>query len=66
MARRARFWMADEGVKIVDTFPDGSYPPIIYPIATGASSTHPEDADCLAYLTSSSTRPFRQATVRCP
>src|SRR6516162_2945012 len=43
---------ADKGVKIVDTFPENTHPPIIYPIAVVASSTNPATVDYLAYLKS--------------
>jgi len=43
---------ADKGVKIVDTFPENTHPPIIYPIAVVASSTNPATVDYLVYLKS--------------
>ena len=43
---------ADKGVKIVDTFPENTHPPIIYPIAVVTSSTNPATVDYLAYLKS--------------
>ncbi len=38
---------ADPGVKVIGTFPEGSHPPIIYPIAITAES---KNADAAAYL----------------
>lgn len=43
---------ADKGVAIVDTFPQDSHPPIIYPIARLASSSNPDADGFLAYLCS--------------
>lgn len=43
---------ADAGVKVVATFPAGSYPAIVYPVAKIASSTHPDAAAFIAYLQS--------------
>ncbi len=39
-------------VKIVGTFPDGSHPPIIYPVAAVAASRNAEAAGYLAFLRS--------------
>jgi molybdate transport system substrate-binding protein len=44
--------VADPKVKIVDSFPDDSHPPIIYPVAVIAASTNPDAAAYLAYLKS--------------
>ena len=44
--------MTDPGVDIVATFPDGSHPPIRYPVAILASSRNPEAARFLDYLKS--------------
>jgi molybdate transport system substrate-binding protein len=49
--------LADKGVKIVDTFPPDSYPPIVYPAALLASSTSPAARPLLGYLRSASARP---------
>jgi molybdate transport system substrate-binding protein len=49
---------ADANVKIAATFPDGSYPPIIYPIATLASSKSGAADKFLAYLRSPAAKPF--------
>ena len=43
---------ADPKVKIIDSFPDDSHPPIIYPVAVIAASTNPDAAAYLAYLKS--------------
>ncbi len=39
-------------VRVVGTFPVGSHPPIAYPVAVTAGSTHPDAAAFLAYLAS--------------
>ncbi|HXQ51842.1 MAG TPA: molybdate ABC transporter substrate-binding protein [Stellaceae bacterium] len=49
---------ADPGVRIVATFPDGTYPPIIYPIAALASSKSRAADRFLAYLHSPAAKPF--------
>jgi len=49
---------ADPGVQIVGFFPDGSYPPIIYPIAIVAASKHPGAAKFVAFLESAAAKPF--------
>jgi len=41
---------AEPSVKIVDTFPADSHPPIIYPFALTASSKNPAAAEFLAFL----------------
>ena len=43
---------SDPKVRIVDSFPDDSHPPIIYPVAVIAASTNPDAAAYLAYLKS--------------
>jgi molybdate transport system substrate-binding protein len=43
---------AEPKVKVVDTFPEGSHDPVVYPIALTASSTNPDAAEFLAYLRS--------------
>lgn len=48
---------ADEGVTIVGTFPKGSHPPIIYPIAILSESTSTEAADYLEFLKSDKAAP---------
>jgi molybdate transport system substrate-binding protein len=42
--------IADKGVKVVDTFPQDTYPPIIYPAALIASSASPAAKPFLDYL----------------
>jgi molybdate transport system substrate-binding protein len=42
--------LADKGVKIVDTFPANSYPPVIYPAAMVATSTGTAPKALLDYL----------------
>ncbi|PTM60221.1 molybdate ABC transporter substrate-binding protein [Phreatobacter oligotrophus] len=39
-------------VRVVGTFPAGSHPPIAYPVAVTAGSTHPDAVAFLAYLAS--------------
>jgi molybdate transport system substrate-binding protein len=41
---------ADANVKIVGTFPDGSHPPIIYPVAVTKDATNGDAAAFLAYM----------------
>ena len=47
-----RLAVADKGAKILGPFPDDTHPPIIYPIAGGASSTNSWDPSYIAYLRS--------------
>lgn len=49
---------ADPGVAIVGTFPEGSHPPIIYPIAILSGSTSAEAAAYLDFLKSDKAAPF--------
>ena len=49
---------ADPNVRIVGTFPAGSHPPIIYPMALLASSTTPDAEAFVAYLKSPAARPL--------
>lgn len=44
---------SDPNVKVVDVFPEGTHPPIVYPIAIVASSTNTDAPSLLAYLKSS-------------
>jgi molybdate transport system substrate-binding protein len=44
--------MADKGVRVVDSFPADSYPPIVYPAAIVASSASPAAKSFLDYLRS--------------
>ncbi len=43
---------SDPNVRIVATFPNGSHPPIIYPVALTKESSHPDAAPFLAFLRS--------------
>ena len=43
---------SDPNVRIVATFPEGSHPPIVYPVALTAESSHPDAASLLAFLRS--------------
>ncbi len=43
---------AEPGVRVVDTFPEATHPPIIYPVALMAASSNPDAADFLDYLKS--------------
>jgi molybdate transport system substrate-binding protein len=49
--------IADAGVRIVDTFPAASHPPIVYPAAILASSTSASARPFLAYLKSAQAKP---------
>jgi molybdate transport system substrate-binding protein len=49
---------ADKSVRIVATFPEGSHPPIIYPIAIMASSTNEVASIYVQYLLSPKAEPF--------
>lgn len=48
---------AEPGVRIVGTFPQGSHPPIVYPVAVTTDSRNPDAADFVAYLRSPAARP---------
>ena len=41
---------AEPGVRIVASFPPDTHPPIVYPIALTATSTHPDAPALLVYL----------------
>lgn len=47
---------ADPGVEIVDTFPEASHPPIVYPIARLAASRHPGARAFIAHLRTDAAR----------
>lgn len=49
---------ADPGVAVVGTFPEGSHPPIIYPIAVLSESENADADAYLDYLTSEKAAPF--------
>jgi molybdate transport system substrate-binding protein len=59
---------ADKAVKTVGTFPADTHPPIIYPIAITASSTHPDAQSYVAFLKSDAAKPAfeKQGFVRLP
>ena len=52
---------ADPNVKIIGTFPEGTHPPIIYPVALTASAQHPDAAAFLAYIKSAKAKPAFEA-----
>lgn len=43
---------SDPRVKVVDTFPEDSHPPVVYPVVLTASSTNPDAKAFLAFLSS--------------
>ncbi len=49
--------LSDKGVRIVDTFPADSYPPIVYPVALLATSKSAAAKPLLDFLRSSAARP---------
>jgi len=49
---------SDPNVRIVGAFPDGTHPPIVYPMALLASSTNPDAQAFVDYLKSPAARPF--------
>jgi len=49
--------MADKGVKVVDTFPPSSYPPIVYPVALLAAGGSPSARTLLDFMRAAATRP---------
>jgi molybdate transport system substrate-binding protein len=49
---------ADANVRIIDTFPEDTHPPIVYPVALTAAASHPDAASFLAYLRSLAARPI--------
>ena len=48
--------LADKGVRIVDTFPADTHPPIVYPAAMVAASQSPAARPLLDYLRSAAAR----------
>jgi molybdate transport system substrate-binding protein len=48
--------MADKNVALIGVFPEDSHPPIIYPVAIPAGSTHPQAAGFLSFLRSPEAR----------
>jgi molybdate transport system substrate-binding protein len=59
---------ADKAVKTVGTFPADTHPPIVYPIAITATSTHPDAQSYMAFLKSDAAKPAfeKQGFVRLP
>ena len=49
---------ADKNVKIVGVFPDGTHPPIIYPVAVTARSKNPDAGKFLNFLESEAAAPI--------
>lgn len=47
---------SDPNVRIVGTFPEGSHPPIVYPVAITKDATHPDAPAFLAFLRSATAR----------
>jgi molybdate transport system substrate-binding protein len=41
---------AEPNVKVIGTFPDGSHPPIVYPVAATAATANPEVGPYLHFL----------------
>ncbi|WP_183448524.1 molybdate ABC transporter substrate-binding protein [Microvirga lupini] len=50
--------VSDPNVTIVATFPEGSHPPIVYPVALTKDSSKPQAASFLDYLSSDKAKPF--------
>lgn len=50
--------LSDPNVTIVATFPEGSHPPIVYPIALTKDSHNPDAVSLLAFLRSDKAKPF--------
>ncbi len=50
--------IADPSVKIVANFPDGSHPPIVYPVALTRASRHPDAQVFLQFLRSGQAKSF--------
>lgn len=53
--------VADPTVKVVGFFPEDSHPPIVYPVALTAASTHPDAPAFLAYVRSAKAAPLFKA-----
>lgn len=49
---------SDPNVTIVGTFPEGSHPPIVYPVALTKDSANPEAIEFLGFLRSDKAKPF--------
>jgi len=50
--------VSEPNVGIVGTFPKGTHPPIVYPVAMTRDSTHPDAAPFLEFLRSAKAKPF--------
>lgn len=50
--------VSDSNVTIVGTFPEGSHPPIVYPVALTKDSANPEAIEFLGFLRSDKAKPF--------
>ncbi len=50
--------VSDSNVTIVGTFPEGSHPSIIYPVALTKDSANPEAIEFLGFLSSDKAKPF--------
>ena len=48
--------LASDAVEVIETFPESSHPPIRYPAAVLAGSTHPDTAAFLRFLSSDKAR----------
>ena len=48
--------LADKGVKVIDTFPSSSYPPIVYPVAVVANAKSTAATAFVEYLRSAAAR----------
>jgi molybdate transport system substrate-binding protein len=59
---------AEKSVKTVGTFPADTHPPIVYPIAVTASSSHPDAQSYVAFLKSDAAKLAfeKQGFVRLP
>jgi molybdate transport system substrate-binding protein len=59
---------AEKAVKTVGTFPADTHPPIVYPIALTASSSHPDALAYVTFLKSDALKPIfeKQGFVRLP
>jgi molybdate transport system substrate-binding protein len=49
---------SDPKVRIVAAFPEGSHPPIVYPVALTKDSANPDAASFLAFLKLGRARPY--------
>ena len=49
---------SDPNVRVIATFPEGSHPPIVYPVALTKDSSNPDAASFLGLLRSDKAKPF--------